>query len=228
MNDAAQLALAKSVRGVLEAQPPGPRWSAGNRMFGTPDAAVYRAMLGHLKPSRVIEAGSGYSTAVVLDEAEANADLIGLEVTCIEPYPARLNSLLRPGDKVKVLAQPVQDVALETFAELTAGDILFIDSSHVVKAGSDVAWLLLRVLPNLAPGVAVHIHDVFWPFTYHTDWLTEHRDWNEAYFLHAFLSGNSQWEILLFTSWLWREHAEMVPPNLRGKEPGSVWLQKVR
>jgi hypothetical protein len=229
LNQAAQLDLVASARPLLASPPPGPRYREddGQVMFGAADAAVYRVMLGTLLPSRIIEAGSGFSTAVALDQADADPRLAGLEMTCIEPDPARLRRLLRPGDPVTVVGQPVQDVPLETFAKLVAGDILFIDSSHVAKAGSDVTWLLLHVLPRLATGVAVHVHDIFWPFTYPARWLAERRDWNEAYFLHAFLAGNLGWEILLFASWLWRQHPEAVPARLANGQPGSLWLRKV-
>jgi hypothetical protein len=226
LREAAQLALAASVQANLGVPLPGPRYLEENGMFGPADAAVYREMLGYLRPSRIIETGSGFSTAVALDEVDANPSLAGLEMTCIEPYPARLHSLLRPGDAVEILQEPVQDVSLEEFAKLGRGDIVFIDSTHVAKAGSDVCWLLLHVLPRLAPGVAVHVHDIFWPFAYPPQWLGERRDWNEAYFLHAFLSGNAEWEILLFNSWLWQSHPEMVPSRLANEQPGSIWLRK--
>jgi predicted O-methyltransferase YrrM len=228
LNEVAQLELAAAAESVLASRAPGPRYREGdgNEMFGAADAAVYRVMLGALRPSRIIEAGSGFSTAVALDEAAADPRLTGLEMTCIEPYPARLRRLLRPGDAVTVVEQPVQDVPLETFERLGAGDILFIDSSHVAKAGSDVTWLLLHVLPRLAAGVAVHVHDIFWPFTYPAHWLAERRDWNEAYFLHAFLAGHDSWEILLFASWLWQLHPEVVPARLADDQPGSLWLRK--
>jgi hypothetical protein len=127
---------------------------------------------------------------------------------------------------MRLLRQPVQEVPLDLFTELGAGDILFIDSSHVAKAGSDVCWLLLHVLPRLRPGVVVHLHDVFWPFEYPAAWLGEHRDWTEDYLLHAFLSGNVGWEILWFSSWLWRCHPEVVPAHLLADDPGSIWLRK--
>ncbi len=217
LREDAQLALTGKLAEIIAQTLPGPRWDGGqaNSMFGPADAAVYRAMLHYLRPKRIIEVGSGYSTAVAVDE--------GYAVTCIEPYPDRLMSLLREGDPVTLIDQPVQDVPLSLFATLNAGDILFIDSTHVAKAGSDVCWLLLHVLPRL-PGVVVHVHDIFWPFTYRKDWLAEHRDWNEAYLLHAFLSGNASWKILLFSSWLWHCHEEIVPQRLRGHEPGSIWL----
>ena len=174
--------------------------------------------------------GSGYSTAVALDEADAAASLHGLRLTCIEPFPERLLGLLKESDtdRVTVIRRAVQDVSFDTFGQLQAGDVLFIDSTHVVKAGSDVVWLFLHVLPRLAAGVVVHVHDIFWPFEYPAAWLTERRDWTEAYLLHAFLCGNQNWEVLFFASWFWREHPELVPSALVREDPGSIWLRKVR
>lgn len=223
-----QLTLAAHLRPVLQAPLPGPRYVPDNDMYEASDAAVYRAMLQHVRPRRIIEAGSGYSTAVALDEAATDPELAGLELTCVEPYPDRLLGLLHPGDheRLSVLRQPVQDVPLAVYRTLRAGDILFVDSTHVVKPGSDVVWLVLDVFPRLAPGVVVHIHDMFWPFTYPDTWLRERRDWNEAYIVHAFLAGNAGWEILLFSSWLWQCHPDTVPRHLSDGRPGSLWLRK--
>jgi len=225
LREDAQETFAAAARPVLESPEPGPRYRLeGNAMFAPSDAAVYRAVIGQYRPRRIIEAGSGFSTAVALDEAAA----LGLDtdVTCVEPYPERLESLLRPGDPVTLIRRPVQDVPVATFAALTDGDILFIDSSHVAKAGSDVTWLILEVLPLLAPGVLVHVHDVFWPYGYPPAWLRQRRDWNESYFLFAFLSGNPSWEILLWNSWLWQARPGMIPGRLASEEPGSIWLRK--
>jgi Methyltransferase domain len=223
LREAAQLDLAAQLAPVLQEPPSGPRYREANDMLGPADAAVYRAVLRHFRPARIIEAGSGWSTALALDERDRG---LPLGITCIEPYPARLESLLLPGDRVRLLREGAQDVPQGVFGELAAGDVLFIDSSHVAKAGSDVTWLMLHVLPLLAAGVIVHVHDVFWPFTYPRRWLEERRDWNEAYLLHAFLTGNSQWEILLWPSWLWRNHPTAVPGRLAKDEPGSIWLRK--
>ena len=114
-------------------------------------------------------------------------------MTCIELYPARLLSLTRPGDPVTLLRHPIRDVPLTLYQDLAAGDVLFIDLSHVAKARSDVCWLIPHVLPRLAPGVAVHFLDIFWPFGYPPQWLEKRRDWTGAYLLHAFLSGNAGW-----------------------------------
>lgn len=225
--ESSQLALAAKMRPVLEQPPPGPRYVIPNTMYGLGDAAVYRGMLHHLRPARIIEVGSGYSTAIALDEAEA-AGFSDLEITCIEPFPDRLLGLLTGADRSRVtlFRQQVQDTPFAVYERLGDGDLLFIDSTHVVKAGSDVVWLMLHVLPRLAPGVVVHLHDVFWPFEYPATWLRERRDWTENYLLHAFLIGNTSWEIMLFSSWLWQCHPEMVPDQLAAEEPGSIWLRR--
>ena len=225
-----QLAWADRLLPILAEPLPGPRYLPANGMFGPGDAAVYRAMLTQLRPARVLEVGSGYSTAVALDESDANPALADLQITCIEPYPDRLLRLLKDSDRgrLTLLRQPVQDVGLEPYDQLGPGDVLFIDSTHVVKAGSDVVWLFLHVLPRLAAGVAVHVHDIFWPFEYPAHWLRQGRDWTEAYLLHAFLASNTSWEISFFSSWFWQRRPDLIPPPLARENPGSIWLRKVR
>ncbi len=211
----------------LDLSPPaGPRWSAreSNNMYGRADSTIYAALLRRFRPHAVVEVGSGYSTAVLLDIA-ADSEF-ETEVTCIEPYPKRLESVLVPADDVTLLRRPVQEVPVSYFKSLRAGDILFIDSTHVAKAGSDVCWLFLRVLPILAPGVLVHIHDIFWPFSYPEKWLREGRDWNESYLLNALLIDTMRWEIVLFPSWLWQNHDDLVPFKLRNEQPGSIWIRR--
>ena len=132
-----QLALAAELGPVLAEPLPGPRYSPANRMFGPADAAIYRAMLRHLRPARIVEVGSGYSTAVALDETEGPSGLEDLRLTCVEPYPGRLLGLLRARDssRVTVVRAAVQDAGFDVFGQLAPGDVLFIDSTHVVKAG---------------------------------------------------------------------------------------------
>ena len=222
-----QLALAAKLATFLDEPLPGPRYTSANPQYGPADGAIYRAMLNYLRPPRLIEVGSGFSTALALDEIDRG--LSEMSVTCIEPYPQRLLGLMSEPDheRITIFREPVQDVSVDVYGQLGSGDVLFIDSTHVVKAGSDVNWLFLHVLPRLAPGVVVHVHDVFWPFEYPQTWLSEHRDWTEDYLLHAFLIGNTSWEILLFSSWLWRCHPELVPAHLADEEPGSIWLRRV-
>jgi predicted O-methyltransferase YrrM len=227
LSEQRQLSLAAELRPVLEQPAPGPRYIPDNSMYGPADAAVYRGILRRFRPGNIIEVGSGFSTATALDEADA-AELAGLKITCIEPYPERLLGLLGGADheRVTLLRRPVQDTDLGLYQGLGPDDVLFIDSTHVVKAGSDVSWLILQVLPRLAPGVIVHIHDIFWPFEYPAAWLREHRDWTENYLVHAFLMGNSDWEILLFSSWLWHKHPELIPDRIAAERPGSLWLRR--
>jgi predicted O-methyltransferase YrrM len=196
-------------------------------MYELVDAAIYHSMLRHFRPARVLEVGSGYSTAVALDTIDAYD--LPTKVECIEPNPERLQSLLRPSDDVALRRAFVQDVPLEVFDELESGDFLFIDSTHVVKAGSDVVWTTLRVLPRLKPGVIVHIHDMFWPLEYKDRWLRERRDWNEIYLIHAFLSGNPSWKIVFFNDQALLANPalhEQYFPHMPGHRPGGLWIQR--
>jgi predicted O-methyltransferase YrrM len=223
LREAEQLDLFKQLAPRLS-EAPQDRYQSGNNMYDVADAAFLHAMLCYLRPRRVIEVGSGHSTAMLLDTAERQS--IDINVTCIEPYPDRLLKLLRPDDAVELVRNRVQDVSLTIYDTLKAGDILLIDSTHVAKAGSDVLWLFLRVLPRLSPGVVVHVHDVFWPFEYPETWLREGRDWNEAYLLQAFLCHNSGWDILLFSSWLWQTRRQLLPQGLQLSHPGAFWMQR--
>jgi len=218
----AQLALASELSSAMT-DVPRDRYQPAN-MYNAADGAIYHAMLRHVRPKRVIEVGSGYTTALLLDTADRHH--LDVQITCIEPYPDRLLSLLQEGDDITLLRSAAQDVAVDAFTTLQAGDMLFIDSSHVAKAGSDVLWLYLRVLPRLAPGVLVHVHDILWPLEYPEEWLREGRDWNEAYLLNAFLCHNNEWDIVLFSSWLWTQHPDSVPSGLRGMDPGSFWMER--
>lgn len=211
-------------------QQEGLRYWYENEFYSYGDALLLATLLRFLRPRRLIEVGSGFSSAVTLDINERYLDG-QLACVFIEPFPARLHSLLTPADqeRVTIRAQPVQDVPLSVFAELAAGDILLIDSSHVGKIGSDVNYLLFDVLPTLAAGVLVHFHDIFYPFEYPKGWVYQGRAWNEAYLVRAFLQFNAAFEILLFGDYLAQQHrarlAELLP--LAVKNPGaSLWLRK--
>ncbi|MBR7835227.1 class I SAM-dependent methyltransferase [Actinospica durhamensis] len=208
---------------------PGRRYHPDNSMYGLGDAAVYHAMLRRCPPRRVVEVGSGYSSAVALDTAERHLD--GVAFTFIEPYPQRLLGLLgaRDRERCTLIARPVQEVDLRVFTELAAGDVLFIDSSHVSKAGSDVNFLFFDVLPRLADGVLVHVHDILWPFEYPERWLRQRRGWTESYLLRAFLQYNSVFTVELFNAWLWENEPDTVRellPAAAGQLPGGIWLRK--
>jgi hypothetical protein len=225
LDEAAQVDLLKRLAQLWDEVPDhgseGRRYYPANAMYGLPDAAVYFGMLRETKPKRIIEVGCGLSSAVAMDYADAyDADL---SLTFIEPNPQRLESIMRPSDRRRctVIAKPVQDVGLSVYADLEPGDVLFIDSSHIVKPGSDVNWLYLEVLPTLPAGTLVHIHDIFWPFEYPVEWLEERRDWTEGYLLRALLTDTDRWRVLLFSNWLWQDHRDLFRA---GPGPGSLWM----
>src|SRR5262249_4955967 len=155
------------------------------------------------RPARVIEIGSGFSSAIMLDTCEQF--LQGhTRFTFFDPYPERLQQLLSTEDSrtCEVVAKRVQDINVELFSELGDNDMLFVDSSHVSKYASDVNHILFEILPVLRPGVFVHFHDVFFPFEYPQHWIPQGRCWNEAYLLRAFLQYNKTFKIKLFLSYL--------------------------
>ena len=208
----------------------GLRYAFNNSFFSYGDAITLYSMLRTFRPQRVIEVGSGHSSAVMLDTNDRF--LSGsIRFTFIDPNPERLRSLLDEGDQLQhqVIVADVQTVPLDHFQSLEANDILLIDSSHVIKAGSDVGHLLSVVLPALQRGVIIHFHDIFWPFEYPEHWLQDGRAWNEAYALKAFLQFNAQFEILFFNSYLSVHHQDVLETNLPlflRNPGGSLWLRK--
>jgi Methyltransferase domain len=236
LNQAGQLELLKEfARGYSdlpfgEEPREGLRYHYGNPNYSYSDATFLVSMVRHLKPKRFIEVGSGDSSCALLD---ARDHFLGgqLDVTFIEPYPQYLKELLGSESRdMRILEQRLQDVDLAEFESLEAGDVLFIDSTHVSKVGSDVNHLIFEILPRLASGVHVHIHDIFWPFEYPNDWLVQGRAWNENYILRAFLEFNANYEIALFGHWAVTTHSEWFAehmPNCLKNAGGSIWLRRV-
>ncbi len=219
----------------------GWRYFSGNEMFSLPDAFTLSALIREAKPQRVIEVGSGFSSAVMLDTCDRYG--IQPEMTFIEPHAERLKYLLSPADRqrTRLIEKRVQEVPVETFDDLGADDILFIDSSHVAKVGSDVVFLLLRVLPRLKPGVLVHVHDIFYPESYPSSWLKQGRAWNESIMLRAFLTGNRAYEVIAFNAFMARECPEIFRERFpeflvnqesvgleMGKGGASLWMRKTQ
>ena len=208
-----------------------------NDGFSPGDATVLAAMLMHYRPRQVLEIGAGYSTAVMLDVSERYLKAPP-RITCVDPEPGRLRSVLR-GDEAQLTIHEtiMQELPRELFTSLAANDILFIDSSHVLKLGSDVSILFLEVLPRLAPGVVVHVHDIATSFEYPLEWYEEGRAWNEAPALRAFLAFNEVYEILYFCDYMNRFQREAVarhmPLALRhpkgapeGNTSVSFWMRR--
>ncbi|SEA83507.1 hypothetical protein SAMN05216349_13416 [Oribacterium sp. KHPX15] len=205
------------------------RYKKGNTAFGLSDALVLHFILRLYAPNRIIEVGSGFSSAATLDTNEYYMNN-AMEVEFIEPYPQLLYSLIKKGDneRVKIYPQKLQEIPLDIFRELKKGDILFIDSTHVSKFGSDVNYLFFHILPCLEKGVLVHFHDIFYPWEYPEQWL-EKRAWNELYMLRAFLQGNKEWEPLFFNHYLATAYKDKYHEEWQKIDDlggGSFWMRK--
>lgn len=209
---------------------------AANRRFylGGPfpfgDALFLRMMIGLFKPRRIVEIGSGFSTACMLDCADEYG--LELKLTCVEPFPKRVLNLLRPDDhsRVTIHERKVQELDLGIVGALQSNDILFIDSTHVLKTGSDVHYELFHMLPAIRHGVIVHFHDCPYPFEYPPKWVLEDNfSWNEAYALRAFLMYNSRFLIEFWGSLFRRQFRDEISqefPQLLNENPGaSIWLR---
>jgi len=177
--------------------------------YGYIESQALHGALRYLKPRRIVEVGSGVSTfcmrhALSLNEAEGAPQT---QLTCIEPYPS---DRLRDMKDVQLIPRPVQQVSLDVFTSLQAGDFLFIDSTHAVKAGGDVNFLMLEVLPRLAPGVVVHVHDIYLPYDYQRDLFNTAYFWSETSLLRAFLTHNDHARILFCMSQLHYERPDVL------------------
>lgn len=186
--------------------------------YGYIEAQALYAAIRHWKPAQIIEVGSGVSTFCAKAAADKNTrqNRHETQITCIEPYPSQ--KLMTMQD-VKVLKKQVQEVEFRVFEKLQAGDLLFIDSSHSVKPGSDVNYLILEVLPRLAPGVVVHFHDIYLPYDYPRDVLKTYFHWQETSLLRAFLMFNSRAKILFSLSMLHYEHKQELREIFPEYEP---------
>jgi predicted O-methyltransferase YrrM len=206
------------------------RYYTNNAFYTRNDALFLYGLIRKFKPNKIIEVGSGYSSALMLDTNSLYFEG-KIDLTFIEPYPERLKELLFEKDKIDLIEKKVQTVSEEVFTSLNEGDMLFIDSSHISKTGSDLNFLVFNVLPKLKKGVIVHFHDVFHPFEYPKKWvLNEKRNWNECYFLKAFLMYNSNFRIILFNTLLMEKYTSWFKENLTLKYNdeifGSIWMVK--
>ena len=202
-----------------------------NSSFGFMSGQMHYGLIRHLKPKRYIEIGSGFSTLISL--RAFNENLMSnnkVSFTAIEPYPPDfLNEIREPYfqlDKNKL-----EDTDLTVFDSLEKGDMLFIDSTHVAKFGSDVNYYMFQILPRIKPGVLVHIHDIQFPFDYHASYMfNSHYFWNEQYMVQAFLMYNSAFHIYWCASFMVSEHAELMKkyfPHFDEKRiPTSLYIIK--
>lgn len=201
-----------------------------NEWFTWGDAEYWYQVIRALKPKRIIEIGSGHSTLMAIKAIQSNMAEVSsytCQHVCIEPY--EMPWLEKTG--VEVLRKKVELVELEYFKQLEEGDILFIDSSHIIRPFGDVLYEYLEILPSLNKGVVVHIHDIFTPKNYLQSWVEhEVRLWNEQYLLEAFLTHNSDWEVVGALNYLHHHHAEkfrtVAPFTTSQYEPSSFYIRK--
>lgn len=208
-------------------------FSLPNRSFSSVDAEILYCMIRHFKPNTIMEIGSGNSTLLSAEALLRNRRETGNDSTLIavEPYP---NAVLEKGfpGLTRVIKAPVQSIPLKEFGSLRENDILFIDSSHVLKTGSDVQYEYLEIVPRLKPGVLVHFHDIFLPFSYPKSWVVnELRFWNEQSVLQALLAFNRSFRILWAGNYMIHKHSRALEQAFgsytAGTTPGSFWIQRV-
>ena len=197
----------------------GPQFHFNNGFFERVDAEIAYALVRQRKPQRVIEIGSGNTTLVNAAAMRKNAaEGFPGELFAIEPYPAPYLKQGLPG-LTRLIPVKVQDAPFDLFLSLRAGDILFIDSSHVVSMDSDVLYELLGILPKLAPGVLIHFHDIFSPLDYPEKFVKRNLCfWGEQYMLEAFLSFNSAFKVVWAGSAMQRFHPEVLREAFPGWE----------
>jgi hypothetical protein len=204
-----------------------------NGSFGSGDSELYYSIIRSKKPARILEVGSGFSTRIALKAIQKNiAENTGYtcQVTCVEPYEMPWLEKL----DVHLIRKNVEEMDISVFDALNDNDILFIDSSHIIRPNGDVFFLILRILPNLKKGVWVHFHDIFTPAEYPIEWLRDDfRMWNEQYLLEAFLTNNNSFEIVASLNFLNKNFRKEIISSFPilakelDREPGSFWIRKI-
>lgn len=202
----------------------GPIFSLDNEYFTSPDAEILYAIVHRYQPRNIVEVGSGNST-LLFRQAITDAKL-DTRLVSIDPHPRR--EIAQFSDEV--ITERIENLAdLQQLAELQENDILFIDSSHEVKAGNDVLFLFLQILPSLQSGVLIHIHDIFLPYEYPRDWLMVERwGWTEQYLVQAMLQDSAQYDVLWAGHFFQRKTPDFNGRfvHWRGDSAKSLWLRK--
>ena len=201
-----------------------------NGAFCEGDAEYWYQIIRYLKPKNIIEIGSGFSTLMAIKAINKNkSEGFNCELTCIEPFEMPWLKNMN----VNLIRKKVENIELSFFEKLNENDILFIDSSHMINPTGDVLYEYLHILPSLNKGVYVHLHDICTPYHYPIKWYTESfRFWNEQYLLEAFLTNNSNWEIIGSLCYLQKDYHEIlkkVSPFLNKEdEVGSFYIKKIK
>ena len=240
MRDDAELALLEALKGYAAeydafAKRTKPRtdgkWFLGGP-FARPDADTAYAMVRHLKPKRIIEIGSGHSTLAMSEACLKNkAEGHPVEFISIDPYPSYVLAY-NPKGMTRHITEPLESLPLELFENLGENDILFIDSTHIIRPGGDVEYEYFHLIPKIGKGCWVHVHDIFLPHPYPSNWIAnEHIFWNEQHLLAAFLAFNPSFEVTLGLNYLCDKFPDEIRAAFKemGDTPraGSFWFKRV-
>lgn len=203
----------------------------GNGAFESGDAEFLYQFIRYYKPKRIIEIGSGNSTKVMLSAIRANELEYGqkTDLICIEPFE---NPWLESFPQIQLIRQRIENLNMNWSIELSSGDLLFIDSSHIIRPQGDVLEEFLRIIPSLAKGVFIHVHDVFTPRDYLESWIAnEVRFWNEQYLLEALLTHTNRYQVVAALNFLKHHEFESLvkvcPYLTKNREPGSFYIQVI-
>ncbi|MCH2140601.1 MAG: class I SAM-dependent methyltransferase [Phycisphaerales bacterium] len=186
--------------------------------YGPIEAQALHGFVRHFKPRRVIEVGSGISTHCMLEAMARNKEETGeaTDMTCIEPFPY---DWLKASPEITLIPKRVQGAGMDVYEQLEAGDLLFIDSSHTVKPGSDVNHIILEVFPRLKPGVLIHVHDIYFPYDFGRTTLKSYLHWSETSLLRAFMTNNDHVEIIFCLSQLFYDRRDVLAKVFPGFDP---------
>jgi hypothetical protein len=211
------------------------QYYVNNGRFESVDGEILYCMVRHFKPKRILEIGAGNSTylsaqAILRNKKDGNHNC---ELIAVDPYP---NDVLKAGfpGLHKLMPAKIQDIPLSEFNQLRENDILFIDSSHALKIGSDVQYEYLEILPRLNNGVIVHAHNIYLPSEYSKEQILEmHIFWTEQYLLQAFLSFNDSFEVLWAGCYMHLKHPDKLEANFSsykrdGRWPSSFWIRRIK
>jgi len=199
-----------------------------NSQYAGLDAMTLFCMLQMLRPKRLMELGCGYSTLLAADVKRRFLN-DSLTISCVEPYPQDFLKQGVPGVD-DLFQQKIEDLPVDIFSTLEAGDFLFIDTSHVSKTGSDVNHIYFEILPRLSPGVIIHIHDIFLPGDYPKSWaIDEGRNWNEQYLVRALLMYSSAFEVMFCCYNAYLKFPDLIKRLFNGAlyGGGSLWIRKI-
>ena len=212
----------------LTKKSPNYNFNIKNKFFEQGDAEIYYQLIRHIKPKNILEIGSGQSTLIALEaiKKNKNIDKTNAKITCVEPYE---NMWLNQLD-IKVLRKKIEDVDKNYYLKLRSGDILFIDSSHIIKPQGDVLKIFLEIIPKLNKGVIVHVHDIFTPKNYPARWLIqENKFWNEQYLVETLMMNQNKYEIYLMLNYLknnaYDDLRKACPYLKKHHEPASLYIK---